>query len=252
MSLAIELARCIDPSILMTDLGLVPDGWQASLLRNHAKRALICCCRQAGKSTVAAIMALHEALFSPPALILLLSPSLRQSGELLRKVSNFYQALGRPVPPNQESALRLELQNGSRIISLPGKELTVRGYSGVTLLVVDESARVPDELYFSIRPMLAVSQGRLVCLSTPFGRRGFFFTEWAEGFGWERFQVTAEQCCRISPAFLAEERASLGEHWFEQEYMCQFLDPIDNIFSHDLVMQAVTPTVQPLLLGGVR
>jgi hypothetical protein len=252
MSLAIDIARCIDPSILMTDLGLTPDGWQASLLRNPAKRVLICCCRQAGKSTTAAVMALHEAIFSPQALILLLSPSLRQSSELLRKVSGFYQALGRPVPPNQESALRLELQNGSRIISLPGKELTVRGYSGVTLLIVDEAARVPDELYYAIRPMLAVSQGRLVCLSTPFGRRGFFFNEWSEGYGWERFQVTAEQCSRISPVFLAGERVSLGEHWYSQEYGCTFLDPVDNVFGHDLVMQAVTPSVQPLLLGGVR
>lgn len=252
MSLAVDLARSLDPAILMTQLGLVPDGWQASLLRNHAKRVLICCCRQAGKSTTAAVMALHEAIFSPQSLILLLSPSLRQSSELLRKVSSFYQALGRPVPPNQESALRLELTNGSRIISLPGKELTVRGYSGVTLLVVDEAARVPDELYYSIRPMLAVSQGRLACLSTPFGRRGFFHNEWIEGFGWERVAVTAEQCSRISPAFLAEERASLGEHWYQQEYECAFLDPVDNVFGHDLVMQAVTPSVQPLLLGGVR
>lgn len=51
------------------------------------------------------------------------------------------------MPTQTESALRLELQNGSRIISLPGKEQTVRGFSGVRLLAIDEAARVPDELY---------------------------------------------------------------------------------------------------------
>jgi hypothetical protein len=103
------------------------------------------------------------------------APALRQSSELLRKVVGFYRALkDEAVPVKNESALRLELRNGSRIVSLPGDETTIRGYSGVRLLVVDEAVRVPDDLYFSIRPMLAVSGGRLVCLSTPFGKRGFF------------------------------------------------------------------------------
>jgi hypothetical protein len=195
-------------------------------------------------------MALHEALFSPPALILLVSPSLRQSQELFRKVTQLYEVLDRPVPSDQESALRLELKNGSRIVSLPGKEATVRGYSGVRLLVVDEAARVPDELYFSIRPMLAVSGGKLVCLSTPFGKRGFFFEEWSRGSNWERVKITALDCPRISPAFLAEEQASLGDWWFRQEYMCKFVEPLDNVFSYDLVMGAITQDVKPLWRMG--
>jgi len=247
---AVDLAQCLDPALLMKYLGLVPDVWQEALLRSRAKRMLLCCCRQAGKSTVAAIMALHEALFSPPALILLVSPSLRQSQELFRKVTQLYEVLDRPVPSDQESALRLELKNGSRIVSLPGKEATVRGYSGVRLLVVDEAARVPDELYFSIRPMLAVSGGKLVCLSTPFGKCGFFFEEWSRGSNWERVKITALDCPRISPAFLAEEQASLGDWWFRQEYMCKFVEPLDNVFSYDLVMGAITQDVKPLWRMG--
>jgi hypothetical protein len=75
-----------------------------------------------------------------------------------------------------EPSLRLELENGSRIVSLPGKQDTVRGFSGVRLLVVDEAARVPGELYFAVRPMLAVSGGRLLALSTPFGTVRWFRT----------------------------------------------------------------------------
>jgi hypothetical protein len=37
---------------------------------------------------------------------------------------------------------------------------TIRGFSAATLIVEDEAARVPDDLYFSVRPMLAVSGGR--------------------------------------------------------------------------------------------
>jgi hypothetical protein len=65
----------------------------------------------------------------------------------------------------------MTLANGSRIISLPGDEETIRGYSGVRRLIVDEASRVLDPLYFAIRPMRApmraVSQGRMICLSTP-------------------------------------------------------------------------------------
>ena len=246
MRLARDLARALDPALIFEVAGMTPDLWQGDLLRSASHRMLLLCCRQAGKSTVAAVLALHEALYRPRALILLLSPSLRQSQELFRKVIGLYATAGQPVPPSEESALRIELKNRSRIISLPGTEATVRGFSGVRLLVVDEAARVPDDLYLSIRPMLAVSRGRLVCLSTSFGKRGFFYEEWTKGEGWERVRITAEECPRIPPAFLAEERAHLGDWWFRQEYMCDFVETSDQVFGHDLVMQALSTKVAPL------
>jgi hypothetical protein len=247
VEIARHLAPALDPALLMESAGIVPDQWQRDLLRSAAKQMLLLAARQAGKSTVTAAIAMHEALFNSPALVLLLSPSLRQSAELLRKVVGFYRALGDGVAlVKDESALRLELQNGSRIVSLPGDETTIRGYSGVRLLVVDEAARVPDDLYFSIRPMLAVSNGRLICLSTPFGKRGFFYAAWTQGPGWERVKITAHDCPRITPAFLEEERAAIGDWWFKQEYLCQFVETTDQVFGHDLVTQALTADVRPL------
>jgi hypothetical protein len=235
MDMGHDLALALDPALLMEQAGLMPDPWQRAFLRSAAKRQLLLCSRQSGKSTVTAALALHTALYRAPALILLLSPSLRQSQELFRKVLDVYHAVDSTIAPEQASTLRLELQNGSRIISLPGKEETIRGYSGVWLLVVDEASRVPDGLYYSVRPMLAVSGGRLVCLTTPFGKRGFFYQEWTEGQGWERVKITAEQCPRISPAFLAEERRSLGDWWYRQEYGCEFIETVDSVFSYTRV-----------------
>jgi hypothetical protein len=146
----------------------------------------------------------------------------------------------------EESALRIELGNGSRIISLPGSEATVRTYSKVALLVLDEAARVPDGLYAAVRPMLAVSGGRLVLLSTPFGKRGFFHRAWSAGEGWARVQVTAAECPRISPAFLERERASIGDWWFKQEYGCEFVDPVDSAFRADDVRAALDTSIAPL------
>lgn len=245
-SLARDLEIRLDPAAFMRFAGLPPDPWQERLLRSSAGRILLLCSRQAGKSTVTSAMALHEALFRPDSLVLLLSPSQRQSQELFRKVSDFRSKVGVPVPVKEESALRVEFENGSRIVALPGTEETIRGYSGVRLLVVDEAARVPDSLYMSVRPMLAVSGGRLVCLSTPFGRRGFFFEEWTGDATWERIQITATQCPRISTQFLKEERESLGDWWYRQEYLCEFVDNNDQFFRSADIEAALDENVTPL------
>src|SRR5262245_24309428 len=241
----LDLLRA-DPARLLALAGMDPDPWQRDLLRSPAPRTLMLCSRQAGKSLTAAALALREALLRPNAPVLLLSPSLRQSGELFRKAVDLFGALGRPVPASAQSALRLELQNGSRIVSLPGDEKNVRGFSGVALLVIDEAARVPDALYCAVRPMLAVSRGRLVALSTPFGKRGWFHDEWHGEGPWQRVRVPAQDCPRISPAFLAEERRALGERWYWPEYKCSWEEVIDAVFSYDDIQAAFSDEVEPL------
>jgi hypothetical protein len=195
---------------------------------------------------MAAILALHQALYYPGSLVLVLAPALRQSGELYGKVSSFYQRLDNPVPPKSYTQLTLTFENDSRIISLPGNEKNIRGYSGADLLLVDEAARVEDQLYYSIRPMLAVSGGRLIMMSTPYGKRGVLFEEWTQGLGWERYTVTAEECPRIPPAFLEEERKALGSWWFEQEYHCKFMDTIDAVFREQDIQAAFDNDLEPL------
>ncbi len=239
-----------DPARIFRAARMTPDRWPTELLRSSGSRLLMLCSRQAGKSQTAAALAMREALLHPPALVLLLSPTLRQSGELFKdKVRRLYDALGRPVAATQQSALTLSLANGSRVVSLPGDEATIRGYSGVRLLVIDEAARVPDALYYSVRPMLAVSRGLLVALTTPFGRRGWFYEEWRGGNAWQRVKVTAADCPRITPEFLAEERAALGEHWYSQEYELVFRDVIDSLFRQEDIDAALACDVRPLDLG---
>jgi hypothetical protein len=214
-------------------LGFDLDPWQAEVLRSSAPRILLNCSRQSGKSTVTALLALWTAIYRHESLILCLSPSLRQSSELFHVVARFYGALKDPPPSEAESALKLELENGSRIISLPGKEQTIRGYAGVTLLIVDEAARVRDDLYYSVRPMLAVSRGRIIALSTPFGTRGWFYGSWVSSESWLRWEIPASKCPRISKEFLEEERRVLGSFWFEQEYNCKFLDAQTQLFRRE-------------------
>jgi Terminase large subunit, T4likevirus-type, N-terminal len=241
---ATDLAMALDRVAFARAAGIEPDRWQEDLLRSTATRVLLNCARQSGKSTVAGVLAVHAALYEPSSLVLLFSPTLRQSSELFKRCLSFYRAAGRPVSLESETALTLTLENGSRIISLPGKEHAVRGFSAVRLLVVDEAARVPDDLYASVRPMLAVSGGTLIALSTPFGTRGWWYEAWHSAEPWERYEVPATEVPRIGPAFLEEERRTLGSWWFEQEYMCRFLDAQTQAFTREEVDKAFAEEVE--------
>src|SRR5215218_10344514 len=152
-----DLRLALDRVAFTEKLGIVPDEWQEDFLWSSADRVLLNCSRQSGKSTMSAVIALHRALYLPGSLVLCLAPALRQSQELFGKIANFYRDLDRPVSPLGERKLSLELENGSRIITLPGSEKTIRGFSDAALLIMDEASRVEDELYFAVRPMLALS-----------------------------------------------------------------------------------------------
>jgi putative DNA primase/helicase len=108
------------PTAIMALAGLAPDPWQVRVLASDMAQVLLLCSRQVGKSTVAGALAMRSAILQPGALILLLSPSLGQSGELFRKVLSYFNALKRPLAVTAESALRIEFANGSRIVSLAG------------------------------------------------------------------------------------------------------------------------------------
>lgn len=241
---ASDLAIALDPTLILERMGMDADPWQAQLLRSNKKRILINCHRQSGKSLAAAVLAVHTAVYQPRSLVLLVSRALRQSQEVFRKCLDAYNALNHAAPPEAESALRLELENGSRIISLPGTEETIRGYSGVTLLIIDEASRVKDTLYKSVRPMLAVSGGRLIAPSTPYFTRGWWFEAWRSSEPWERYEVLATECARIEPAFLEEERRTLGEAWFNQEYLCEFVDAQTQAFRREDIDRAFEEEVE--------
>jgi hypothetical protein len=250
MNSALNMAAALDPTRLMTVSGMEPDEWQRRVLRSGWERALLLCSRQAGKSSVAAALGLHRALYEPESLVLLVAPALRQSRELFSKVWGFYRAAGMPGTVEKKSSLRATFGNGSRIIALPGKEGTIRGFSGVDLLVIDEAARVEDELYNALRPMLAVSGGRLVALTTPAGKRGWFYETFTGPDDWHRERITAEDCPRIDAAFLETERAELGRYFFEQEYLCRFHDAEDSLFRRAEIDAAFSSEVEPLFGSG--
>jgi hypothetical protein len=228
-----------------------PDEGQRELLESGAKRGILNCTRQWGKSTVAAMKAVHRAYCRPGSVVLVASPSERQSAEFLRKASGMVAKLGIVPRGDGDNAISLLFPNGSRIVGLPSTEGTVRGFSAVSLLLIDEAARVEDAAYKALRPSLAVGDGDLWLMSTPYGKRGFFYETWEHGSAdWKRVSVAATECPRIPASFLEEERAALGALWFQQEYLCEFVDNGMEVFGRALVEGALDDELEPLFDHG--
>lgn len=236
------MGLALDPALFMHRVfGIKPDGWQKKLLREAPDKALLLCSRQAGKSTVSAVIALYYAVFFPNSLILIISRSFRQSEELFRKVKEGIVGITNAlsITVEHETQRTLQLSNGSRVLSLPGRQETVRAYSKVSYLIIDEAAQVPDDLYSAVRPMLAVSKGKIIAMTTPYGKRGWFHNSWESDSDWYRVRVTADECPRISEKFIANELQEIGEWWVKQEYFCEFVDADNQLFSYDSLKEAV-------------
>jgi Terminase large subunit, T4likevirus-type, N-terminal len=226
-------------------VGIAPDPWQIEVLASRHPRKILCCGRQSGKSTVGAVLALHRALTRPGSTVLIVAPGERQAKLLFSKAKRFYEMAGHPLPAHSDRRTGLELRNGSVIEALPAVERTTRGYS-VDLLVVDEAAAVPDEDYFGLLPALIATRGEQVLLSTPRGKRGFFFELWhsaAEPLSaagdWQRIMVRSNEVERIQPEDLELFRHTMPEEFFRQEFFCEFLDTEGSLFGYDDIERAL-------------
>jgi hypothetical protein len=209
---------------------------------------LIVASRQCGKTQAAAVRALWTALYRPNSTVLLLAPVQRQSQELFLRALDAYRRLNRPVPAVREMRTALELVNGSRLVCLPGEPAYIRGFAAVTLVVIDEAAQIADDsLFAAVLPMLVTSNGACWCISTPFGRRGWFWEQYAsDDPTWMRVTAPARLCPRIAPSFIEEQKRLLGPRWAQQEFDCAFLDSVGQVFSTDSVLRSFDPRVLPL------
>lgn len=249
-----QLARALDPGLFAAWLKIDLDAWQQELVRSRRRQIIILCTRQAGKSMATGLLALHRAVYNPEHKIIIVAPTERQAKKMLQAIKRLYrrQPMNERVGVTKWNVFSVELANGSTIEALPGKGDTIRGEPEVHLVIVDEASRIDEELLTAVRPMLSVTGGTLVMLSTPNGKRGTFYTTWtkeADHPDWHRIgPVTAWQVPRIDRAFLEEERRDLPGPLFSQEYECLFVEQIGAVFRDDLIQAAMSDrTITPLL-----
>ena len=234
------------PEFCRLRLGFHPDRHQCLVLDPSIQRGILNCTRQWGKSTVTAAKAIHHAVTVAGSLTLVASPSARQSGEFLRKAETFARKLKLDPRGDGDNAISLLLPNNSRIVGIPANEDTTRGFSAVTLMLIDEASRVPDSFYYSLLPtMITRADAALWLMSTPNGKQGFFYNEWIGEEDWTRIEVPATDCPRIPQKSLDRERRHMTKAMFEQEYLCKFIAPDNSFFDADMVREASERDPEP-------
>ncbi len=216
-----DLAYAIDPALwVQKELGVTPAEWQSQFLRApQGASIVVLTARQVGKTTAASWAIAHFMLFTPGSLSVIACPAQRQSAEAVRKVHDHLTKVGAKLKVN--NVYGLELENGSRVLALPGSDDSIRGLTVDGWIVADEAARLTNDLISALRPMRARRpQARLAMLSTAWSRTDPFWTAWAgEDTSWLRLKATADVPGLFAPEFLEQERRALGEHNYSREYL---------------------------------
>ncbi len=228
-------------------LGFPANAIQAEVLDTGANRGILCCSRQWGKTTTVAAKTAHHVVFHPAAFAVVVARCLQQSTELLRRIRAFLVKAGFKLRRDPDIKHSIVLPQGQRIIALAADEHNLRGPSAVTLLIVDEAARVADKIYFAALPFLAATDGQLWLMSTPCGKSGFFYDEWTSSdTGWLRIHSTVEQATHLKRAFIDRQRLSKPLEMFREEYWCEFREPEGQVFPSERVRAAFSAAAEPL------
>ena len=257
------------PEEYIKTLGFSPYPWQLKVLSPHWTRMLLNCARQSGKSTVTAAIAWHAAKTTRDGLVLVFAPTERQSIELNVKLMDFAQRDGE-LSYVSGAKNEKKLKNGCRLFALPGTEKSIRGFSDPTMIIIDEAARTDDLLYRSVRPMMLTGNTKLIGMSTPFGREGWFWEEWDTNPTFEKVLVKAPVAIidgqvrkveeteahfaermkrkgidgfyspRRSLKVMKEEWLSMPEWWYRQEYLGEFMEAQAAVFTQRDIDKAMS------------
>ena len=220
-------------------LGFEPDKWQMRVLE-ASKNVVIRSGRQVGKSTIVALKAFFFAVENPKKTVLVVAASQRQSGLLFEKMKSFVIETMPDYIEGEPTQTRLELKNGTRIYALPAGRTgyAIRGYS-IDLLIADEAAFISEAVWVAIIPMLAVTKGTLILLSTPFGKGGYFYNCFGDP-DYLQFHISSENCPRIPKQFLQKEKSRMTKLEYAQEYLGEFIEEFTQFFPTELIKSCCT------------
>ena len=212
----------IDPALWVREvLGVIPTAWQEIFLRAQRGASILALtARQVGKTTTAAWAFAPAMLFMPGSLSVIACPAQRQSAEAVRRVRDILLKVGAKLV--SDNVYALELDNGSRVLALPGSDDSIRGLTVDAWIVADEAARLSEDIIAALRPMRARrAQARLAMLSTAWSRTDPFWAAWtSDDPAWIRLKATVDMDPTLFPAeYLEQERKALGEHAFKHEYL---------------------------------
>ena len=233
-----------------SDSGIKLYDWQRKWIDDESRFRVMLKSRAVGGSFLIALESFLWSLLKPNSLTLLMSYSQDQSLELFRKVREHIErwsgirikAFGETYTLTINKMLKTEIEfgNGSRIISLPNNPDRARGYRA-DFFYLDEAAMFRDDfaLRSAIMPTLIGKGGRLSMISTPKGKRGWFWEAYQAGEKkekWSLHKVHYTQAPHITKEDIEAMKAGMPPLEWEQEMELKFLDELNALFPYDLIL----------------
>jgi hypothetical protein len=226
--------------------------------QESAREGWVIAGRRSGKSFTVALLAAFLAVFREYRLsagetgyVIIVSPTRQQSAIVKGYLSGFFrenaflQAL-----LARETREEIELNNRVTILVLPADFRTVRGHTAVACIVdevaflMDEGARPDHEALRALRPTLASTGGPLVCISSPYAKRGALFAAWQAHYGKDGDPVLVWQAPSLlmNPTLAAEAVERAREQDPEgavAEWDALFRSDVESFVSRDVVESSI-------------
>ena len=218
---------------------MILDKWQQEVMNTEGNLVLRSG-RQVGKSTVIALKAAKYALEHPNKLVMVISKTERQAGLLFMKIlMNIHEIAPKQIMKgkNRPTKSKISLYNKSVIHCLPAGD-TGYGIMGFTidLLIADEAAFIPEEVWVSIVPALAITRGKIWLLSTPKLKEGYYYRCFKDPT-FTAFHTSSEDCPRKDEAFLEYQKSWMTKAQYSQMYLGEFVDEIRQFFREELILK---------------
>ena len=144
-----------------------------------------------------------------------------------------------PATKFNETELRVDLPNGSRITLLGAENSD--GLRGIYLdgCVIDEYANIDGKLFSEIiRPALSDRKGYCVFIGTPAGMNNNFYDLYQHAQGaedWFNYKAKASDTKIVDPEELEKAKEVMGEKKYLQEFECDWIANIEGaIYGEDM------------------
>ena len=224
----------------MNVLGIIPLRYQADFLEDEYPNILFVGGRQIGKSTMLAIKSLWNAFVRPQEDILILAPTMKQSKIVYDRIMEMIQKnefISKHVVRFNLEETRFD--NGSSIRSLTTGKTgeNIRGYSA-TMIFFDEAGEIPDKVFATVEPAMAVKGRQLIISGTPKGARGYFYQNYIQNQTskrWHLYKVKSKESPLVTKEYLEEQRRIRTDAEYRQEFETEFIDEVGLFYSYELV-----------------
>lgn len=253
-------------------MNITLDPWQKEI-KEHDGNCLLCTGRQVGKTTIFAEKAGDYMVKHPSSKIIAVSLTEDQAflmramvEDYLKKEYPAYLKVAKKLKPTKNKIV-LNNKSSYQVRPVGNTGDALRGFTG-DVLIVDEAAFMPELMWSASKPTLLTTGGQIWMCSTPHVKQGWFYEQFEacrtnKSDRFKVWQISSEEVIynrSISESwtesksikakqFLEEEKSSMTEMRYAQEYLGLFMDDIMRYFPEDLIERCCTLSQQPRLHG---